>query len=516
MPPNPPQTRDLIVQMMRLLGAGRLPEALRLSAEILKRQPNNPRAQMVQGIVAREHGDVPTAITWLERAHHRSPQDPEILFNLGLTHSIAARGHDRARECFEKVLSLYPNSAATHAALAKLHEEINELDTAHRWATRALELEPENWEALMVAAIIDRRLGDLDGSRAKFESLILDQDGKRLQAIPRLTRATVLNKYAAVLDKQRDYARAFEYFEAAQRERWSCPDAAHVAPNYPLQLMDRSERLLTPELLAHWGGFDPDDGLDDPVFLVGFPRSGTTLTEQILDAHPGVVTIDEQTPLTETIKQFRALRLPGDYPVGLERLTPDQVRRLRAFYWKVADERKPGRDGRLLVDKLPLLILHLGIITRLFPRARLIVALRDPRDACLSAVMQVMTPNSSMAHLNALPKAIHFYARVMGHWLTLRERLPLPWIQSRYADLVSDPEPHIRRLIEFLGLEWNDAVLRHHEQVKGKSISTPSYETVAKPINTSSRGRWHHYESRFEGHLEPLRPFLEEFGYTID
>ncbi len=513
----------LAAQASAALGAGQAARAFKLAEQALTMEPEHARSLMVQGAIARDTGRLHDAIPLLERAYQSAPDDPEIMYNLALAlHQSPARGADaraRPRELYECAAELAPMSPFPRAMLAKLLEETNDLAGARAAADDALALDPGNPSARLVSALVDRREGHLARAREQFISLIYGDDGRTLAKFPPPARAMIWNRHAHTLDELGEHDAAFAAFEYAQKLRWSQPDAVRVDGSFVLAAADRAKDAMTRDRLARWSHGDGGDGRADPVFLVGFPRSGTTLTEQILASHPRVVTLDEDSPLVDLEPILRPLMPGGPTGDALDALGKTDLAKSRDAYFAGAQRRLEEAGGSLtdasvLIDKLPLSILELPTICRVFPKARIIVAIRDPRDVCLSAVMRLMVPNPAMANLRSLPEAAAFYDKVMDFWLTVRPRLRHAWIESRYEDLASDPEPAIRKLVEFLGLEWDDAVLRHREHVRGKAISTPSYESVGSEITTRSVARWRQHEARIRPVLPTLAPFLQVLGYV--
>jgi Sulfotransferase family len=172
--------------------------------------------------------------------------------------------------------------------------------------------------------------------------------------------------------------------------------------------------------------------------------------------------------------------------------------------------------GRTPVDKMPLNTIDVGLIHRLFPRARILLALRHPCDVVLSGFMQAMKPNAAMVLFDSLASTARFYAQVMGLWLQYREVLPLSVLTVRYEDLVADLPGETRRILEFLDLPWDDAVLGYAEHARTRAIATPSYHQVVQPIYWRSVGRWRNYADAFENVLPVLQPFVDAFGYTSE
>ena len=157
--------------------------------------------------------------------------------------------------------------------------------------------------------------------------------------------------------------------------------------------------------------------------------------------------------------------------------------------------------------------MHIGLINLVFPEAKIIVALRDPRDCCLSSFMQDFELNSAMIHFLTLDGAVNFYSQVMGSWLHFRDITTLSHITVRYEDTVQDLEFEAKKLIDYLGLNWEADILQFHQRAKERVIATPSYVAVTEPVHTRAIGRWQNYQEQFAPLLPKLEPFLREFKY---
>jgi len=239
------------------------------------------------------------------------------------------------------------------------------------------------------------------------------------------------------------------------------------------------------------------------------------MTEQMLAAHPRVSTSDEQ-PFFNRVRKAWADLVGGSDDVGamIDRTTGDHLAQLRRAYW---DQARAALDDdpqqTRFIDKLPLNLINLGLINMIFPEAPIIVALRDPRDVCLSCFMQDFRLNHAMIHFLGLPSTARFYAKVMEFYLELRPNLTLPLIEVRYEETVRDPQAQAARMLDHLHLEWDDAVLRFHEEAGRKYVSTPSYAAVSEPIHTRAVARWKNYERFIESIRMTIQPYVEHFGY---
>jgi len=241
------------------------------------------------------------------------------------------------------------------------------------------------------------------------------------------------------------------------------------------------------------------------------------MTEQILAAHSKIMTADER-PYVSKLRSAWARLVGESADAGdmFDRLTIDGARQLRSVYWDSV-----GQDGLQLgedtvfIDKLPLNIIDIGLINVVFPDAKILVALRDPRDVCLSCLMQDFSLNHAMIHFLRLDDTTEFYEKVMGFYLAVRDQLTLHRIEFHYEDTVGDLEEQANRILEFLGAGWDPEVLRFYERARGKVISTPSFEAVTQPVHRGAIGRWKHYQKYFQPYQSRLQPFVEAFGYEV-
>jgi hypothetical protein len=250
-----------------------------------------------------------------------------------------------------------------------------------------------------------------------------------------------------------------------------------------------------------------------PIFMIGFPRSGTTLLEQILGSHPDLQTLEEKDTVATMLKSF--LAMAGDSEHALAELDQTQILRLRKEYFDRAAHHISLRPGALLVDKMPLNTAYVPLLWRVFPHAKFILSIRHPCDVCLSCFMQNFAINEGMVGFFTLEDTSQIYSLVMGAWRKYAQELPLNYWQIRYEDLIEDVEGQAHQLLDFIGVPWNDAVLSHTEYAQQRTnIRTPSYHQVTQPIYQRAKYRWKRYEKEFAPVIEVLQPFIEQFGYS--
>jgi hypothetical protein len=248
-----------------------------------------------------------------------------------------------------------------------------------------------------------------------------------------------------------------------------------------------------------------------PVFLVGFPRSGTTLLDQVLASHPEVTTLEE----CDTMSDMASAYLGGAQDLsGLPGLADAEIENFRALYWRQVDTGLPGGSKtRVFVDKLPLNAVLLPLIYRLFPTAKIVLALRDPRDCVLSCYQQRFGMNAAMYQLLRLDTAASYYNNVMDLVRASRAALPLAVHEIKYEDVVGHFDSAIGSLLEFLDLPWDDAVRSYADTARRRTIATPSASQVVKPLYTTATGKWRNYRRFMEPVLPTLEPWVAAFGY---
>lgn len=291
--------------------------------------------------------------------------------------------------------------------------------------------------------------------------------------------------------------------------------------------------VVTPEWLQQWQAVSSDDA--GPTFLIGFPRSGTTLLEQGLDAHPVVSAMEEQPALDRALEHYQrliqarpAVKLAvaaaptlaaklAEILRAMSSLEEHEVAALREHYFAVVNAAITVPAGSLLIDKMPLNLIHLPFILRLFPRARFLVALRDPADCVFSGFMQHFGNNPAMNRLASLQDGAAFYAEVMAllqqyrQVFALEERLHF----VRYEELIEDWEGVLRGTLDFIGVGWHPQVqhYREHAQQRG-TIATPSYQDVVRPLTKRAAGRWRRYQHLIGEQFAPLQPYRVLWGYA--
>lgn len=498
------RSADLYANMARAdLARGETENAVALANSGLSLDGGHIGCATVLAAARLELGDAPGSEKLARQVCDAAPDLAEIRIVLGGALERQRR-NDEAIDAYEAARNLAPDSTEALASLADLYEHTNDLAKAQAMVDLALEQDPGHAVANRVAACLMRRQGNIEGAIEKLTPVAGPP------APPRVKQG-VFFELGRLHDRAGNAARAFEYFAQANRIQRDHPASrAHDPARYRADIA-RMCACLTPEWVSSWTAPAPAPD-DTPVFLVGFPRSGTTLLDQILDSHPDIQ-VAEEKPMMELLKRDVARRT-GSFPEGIAQLSTGDIAELRALYWSHAAEFVSREPNSIFVDKLPLNIEKTPLIHRVFPDAKFILMLRHPADCVFSCFMQSFRPNIAMNNFHTVEDAARIYDMAFGLWEKANACLDLNVHTLRYEDLVSDLEPTVAQLLAFLEVPWDAGVLDYAENSRRRGrINTPSYNQVTEPIHTRARGRWVRYRDHMSEPLKTLSPWIDSFGY---
>lgn len=416
-----------------------------------------------------------------------------------------------AEALFAGVLMRTTNDADARLGLISTLERINRVDDAVReraMLETQLTADPDarlHEKLLQVDARLAARRGDHQRACDDLTRLL-----SRAPADPTL-RISLRFDLGAALDKCGQPDEAMAVLAQAHAER-----RALVNDDHPALARDDNIYIALeepPPPARPLTGLPDSDVRLDPVWVVGFPRSGTTLLEQLLDAHSGLASFDEQPFVQRLVKGLYARG--GTLREAMEQLDARDVQSARDRYFDDVARVLPQLGTRRPVDKNPLNLVRLPLLPYFFPRSRVVLAVRHPCDAVLSCYMQHFQAPSFAMTFETLDTGAEMYDRVFSHWESARDAFGLPVHTLRYEDLVADTEMQARRLFEFLDLDWQPQVMDFTERARSKgAISTPSYSQVVEQVNARSVGRWQAYFHHFsDGARARLAPWVEHFGY---
>lgn len=496
--PDYPEPHNNLAVLMA--GTGHLRQARWHCEQALAMRPDYPDAWFNLGLAWQMEGGWSDAASCYERCIEHGGVSADLLNNLAL--SCQQQGYwKRARDHYRHALSLDDSLVSGLNNLAELCEKTGVLEEAAQLNARALAGDPDDPHALLVAARLRLRNDDAEGAVRLLRRAVGGNPSDNLAQ-------SILFELGQLLDRRGDYPGAHEALARANRLQSADPRYPGVNPDRFHERV-RSYRSVTPDLKTG----RPDRGA--PVFMLGFPRSGTTLLDQILDAHPALQVMEER-PCLETV-QARLEKEIGPFPACLSNAGDSARTTQRAAYAECASGFLDRRGGARLVDKYPLNIIRTPLIQWLFPGAPVILSLRHPCDVVLSCFMQQFVPNDAMANFASIEDAARLYAEVMELWETNQDQLGLSVHTVRYEDLLADFDETVSHCLEFLGLEWTDGVRDFAEHARKRDrIVTPSYRQVTRSLYDSSLGRWRNYRDQFGGALQMLEPFVSRFGYSLD
>jgi tetratricopeptide (TPR) repeat protein len=475
---------QILAEARRLYAQAQFGAVVRLCKDLLRKEPRNAAALLTLGMAELAFDHFEESIAALTRAASLAPREPAVHLAIAAAHRRQGR-FPEAHSAVDRALAIRPGEPASLSAKATLLCMEGEYQRAHDAVGPAVRAEPPPND-LGLAQVFGRACARL-GKRAEgIEAL------ESALARPGATgdRVAALTQLGELLDGEGQFDRAWSAYERAaaiRRQAVPFPSGAHSAA------VDRAIAAWTPETVRSIpaSGF-PAGRL---VFVVGMPRSGTTLVEQILASHPRAFGAGELLSVGRAVAAMQPVAA-GPLPLLTEvaSLTRAALERHGREVQMAAAKLNSTADR--VVDKNPLNFLHLGVILRMLPGAKVIHCTRDPLDTCLSCFFNVASSLAWASDLESLGAFYRDYRRIMAHWRTVLTDLPV--LDVAYEDLVAEPEVSARRIVEFTGLAWDPACLRFHEN---KRVAlTPSIDQVRRPMYSSSVGRWRAYDR----HLGPL------------
>lgn len=384
--------------------------------------------------------------------------------------------------------------ATALAALARMEERAGRLEAAAGWISQALTLDPRDAMSVLTAGRIASKRGETDQAVGLLERCTSP-------AVPHALRGQALYELGEICDRKDDSQQAVDMWRAAKRcFEEGFPREVDLARCIRLQTLERNRRLtreLTPALVRRWRSRPPASDLPPLAVLAGHPRSGTTLLEQVLAAHPGVCDIDEQDALACAVRESLFPGVPdGPQLAALDAMPLAALAATRRDYLRrVRMLRGSFPANGLVLDKNPNLTDFLPFLLRPFPGLRLLVARRDPRDILLSCYRLPVLPQTGNIAWLREDHAAEEYRSVMAVWETLRDCLgdDPGWLEVSYEDLSADLEGGARRVTAFLGLDWHPDQGRYREVRAGVRVASPSYDAVRAPVHRAGIGRWRRY-----------------------
>lgn len=494
------------------------------------------------GLLHTDRGDPESARAVLDKARRLAPSDAEIGFQYAQSCQDCLRNAD-ALAALEHWQSWHGLTTDLLAKIGFLLLALGDSESAATAIGRAeADPQPSVFTRLKLAQLYERtnrlaaageqlaklkadaRAGTLGEELIATEAQFAEREGRHDAACRMYAdvlrgctefrlRHVHLFPYAKCLDALGRYDAAFDALTEAHRSQ-----IEHLGASAPEALTRRAPTLsitrygCDPADFAEWRDADGPSLQHSPIFIVAFPRSGTTLLEQCLDAHPLLRSMDEQPFLQNAIDLIMDRKIA--YPEALGRMTPEQLDAVRQAYWRLTEQKVRLGAGQRLIDKNPLNLLRLPAIRRLFPNARVLLAVRHPCDVVLSCFMQHFTAPEFALLCRDLPTLAQGFRQAFDFWYREAALLEPKVREIRYETFVADFDNQVRELSGFLELPFDAAMLAPAAHARRKGfIATPSYSQVVQPVHRGSIDRWRRYAAHLAPALPMLQPYLQRWSY---
>ncbi len=499
-----PANPDIRIHLVRaLIDSGRSAEALEQALAPAPGPAAEPlwRVRAEAATAAGAWGEQAIAERQADLAETRrllagSPGDPQLLLRQGrLLGTLRCDGE--AEAVYRRLLEDDPTNAEAIAELGQIYDRGNRLEALAQLLANANS-----------AGVTDDTLAYLRALEAWRRKSLAESARWIAKADPNRDPVRLFALAARVADASGDCRLAMAAIAAKtaavpERDRWLRSSLAFR------ESMRAIAASITPQWAASFVPSRPGERAP-PAFLIGFPRSGTTLLDTFLMGHRGVAVLEEMPLMGFVANELGPLQ-------RLAELDDSETEHLRALYFRHLERHVDPNFPGLVVDKMPLNTLCVPLIYRLFPEARIIFAKRHPCDCVLSGLMQNFAMNPAMASFLDPAAAADFYDVTLDIWTKSEAVLPLAVLSVAYEDLVRSPAPILRGLIDFLGLEWRDDLLDHRPAALRRGrISTASYDQVGEPLNDRSAGRWVNYRELLGPGLPLLLQWAGRLGYGVD
>ena len=551
---------------------GRFSEAEKLAVEINQEFPKHQFAWKVLGAVLKQTGRITDSLTPMQKSVQLAPQDAEAHSNLGVTLKELGR-LDEALASYTQAIALKPDYAEAHSNLGVTLKELGRLDESLASYNQAIALKPDYAEAHYNLGNTLNELGRLDEALASYtQAIALKPDFAEayfnLCEILEKTNRTdeILSVIRSTSGKIFENTADFLYFEALiefRKENYEIAeeivkkininelmdkrqpsfmklqaDSYHHKKNYSAAFeayksqnkhvkdsleyrkqdsekyfIQQREAVVQIKQLQEQSAYKSviKPNWIQPTFLIGFPRSGTTLLDTILRTHSNIDVLEELPMVGKMNASF------GEIPTisKIENMDNTAAEIASGFYFEELKKHIEVGKKKIVIDKLPLNILKLPLINQIFPEAKYILALRHPLDCVLSCWMQNFKLNPAMANMIELERIVDFYDVAMSILKLSEERYSLETHRIRYEDLVLDFEENVTNLLTFLGLEWEEELRNYQKTALAREkINTPSSSQVIKPLYQTASYRWKNYEKYLEPYKSRLAPWIQEYGYS--
>jgi Flp pilus assembly protein TadD len=528
------QAKELYKQSLSEVKSNNLNNALNILLRAMKINPKFSDSYLLYADIQQQAGKLVEAAKVLKEALKYNKKDLKLYHKL-FAIQFALKDPIGAEQTISKALKAHPNDTQTLLLAARISNFFHKIDQTGEYLLKASKLNPKDLKIHeMLGSHYERnshieKLKDLikyirenisTDAILKCEGKLFFRDGKISEARKiyehvveesRKNKETNAEPYfmlAQIYHKEERYDEAFDlYTEGNNIKEESGKHTVEIDLVNSLLKVNSEYYATKPSLTTL-----KNPTSQPPLFLVGFPRSGNTLHEQIIYSTDKYIASDEKEYIARSHMFQDVLERTCIYPDSLEKLTQEDMQKIRDKYFNMMKKDFGELDeGKKFLDKMPSNTVNIAFIHKIFPDAKIIMCIRDPRDVILSNYFQNFDYNSMTKHFYQLENAVSFYEKVMDLYLCYKENYEFPIYESKYEELVDDFENKSKSLMEFIGEEWTEKVLQFHK--KKRNSFTPNYIAINQPIYKTSSQKWRNYEEYLEPYMARLEKYAKAFGY---
>ena len=529
----------LVINALTAIKNKNYTEAKNLLEKAISIQPEMFEANHNLAILNFQLGNLDSSILYFEKSKKIKPKFPQVYFNLGLAYD-RKKNIDLAIINFKKVIKLDPNNSIALYNIGHLYKAKLDAIKAEEYLNKSLDLNPnfiKTYDDLFslydqsnqiekFSNLLDKAkkiLNEKDFVRFYEAVLIYNQKDfkKTIQILENIDlkenyvgyNITKHSLLAKSYDRTNDFEKAYNHFKI-NNQLVNEAYGKGVNERSFIELVTKRIKFFKDFNINRWKQHQLKDEFFQPIFLIGFPRSGTTLLDTILRTNKKIEVIEEKPVLRNFLRNLD-IKIKNDLN-HLDNLDEKFIQDMQKVYFEEREQYLENKKAKTVIDKMPLNIIYIAEILRFFPNAKFIFALRNPYDSVLSCFMQQFELNPAMKNFTSLESSVILYDLVMKLWTIYKDAFSINCHFIKYEDLVTDFEKTTKEIFKFLEIDWSDSTKNFHITAKKRlNISTPSYNQITSPLYTRSISRWKNYEKEFKGLKNILDPWLEKFGYKI-
>lgn len=534
------QKKSDFARVLALFKANRHTDVMKYAVSLLQKYPRDPFLYNIMGITQSAHKSFDKAEKLFGKAVKLNPNNLDYLRNLANVERNLGKLH-LAEKTLGKALKLDAGYAAGWNSLGLVYRAMEDDKKAISAFRKAVKTAPHPIEAAANYLLECNRYGDvkqLQTALHDFEEItpdhsitalcrgFLQEKTKEYQAAGKTLSSVSfgkdssfpngylelfrVNRLAKINDRLGNFTEAYGQFTESNALLAARSPAGSIRPEVFHQRVQARIEYFSGDAVKSWNVVETSE--ETPVFMIGFPRSGTTLLDSFLNGHKDISVTEELPMVKNAIQKGLGAKRTDDIE-HLTTVSDAVVKSCAADYLQAM--RKTAGNAPVMIDRLPFNLIHVGEILRVFPKAKFIMVVRDPADAVLSAFMQTFRVDGSLSTMTSAVSAAKAFDDFMQLWVVYQKAFDLQFITCTYENLINDTETTLKSVVDFLGLEWDANTLDHqHTALERQRINTASYDQVVQPIYTDAIGRWKNYATLMPEAVEIVQPWRTYFGYA--